>query len=350
MKSISRKFSFFSAGPLLILLLSACAARAADGDQQFASLGVCKLESGKQIEDCRLGFRTWGRMNADRSNVVLAPTWFTGTSAQLGDAIVKTGMVDPGKFFVVAIDAFADGVSSSPSNSTAQPRLKFPAVTTRDMVDSEYRLATETLHLKHVHAVMGISMGGMQTFEWMVDYPDFMDLAVPIVGSTRLTSYDLLLWHGEEDALRADPDWKGGDYGKTPPLEQVTILHNMNISTPAHYANSLDREKFSAAFESYKTSGSSDFDANDRLYQLEAMVHHDVAHGGSLEEAAKRVKARVMVVASEQDHMVNPGPALKFAKFVGAKVLLLTSDCGHLAPGCEGSTTNPAVAAFLEGR
>ena len=69
---------------------------------------------------------------------------------------------------------------------------------------TEYRLVTETLHLKHLRAVMGISMGGMQTFECTVDYPDFMDLAIPIVGLTQPTSYDLLLWNSEEDAIRTN--------------------------------------------------------------------------------------------------------------------------------------------------
>ena len=60
--------------------------------------------------------------------------------------------------------------------------MKFPEFTIRDMVESEHRLATDVLHLPHLRAVMGLSMGGMQTFEWAVAYPDFMDLLIPMAG------------------------------------------------------------------------------------------------------------------------------------------------------------------------
>jgi len=313
-----RHCSLALAAMLAALAVSSLPARAADGEQQFAALGNCKLDSG--------------------------------TSAQWAGNIGADKMVDPARYFVIVVDALGDGISSSPSNSKTQPRMAFPAFTTRDMVRSEYRLATETLHLKHLRAVMGISMGGMQSFEWMVDYPTFMDLAIPIVGSTRLTSYDLLLWHAEEDAIHADPGWHGGNYEKTPPMPQVAILHDMNLSTPSHYARETSRDAFAKQYEGYRASGATGFDANNQLYQLEAMIHHDVAHGGSMEEAARKVKAKVLVVPSEQDHMVNPGPALEFAKLLGAKVLLLTSDCGHLAPGCEAGKLNPAVRAFLDGK
>jgi homoserine O-acetyltransferase len=322
----------------------------AEGEQQFANLGNCKLDSGQEITGCQLGYRTWGKLNPEASNAVLFPTWFTGTSGQIAANIGVGKLVDPTNYFVIVVDALGDGVSSSPSNSKSQPRMKFPAFTTRDMVRSEYRLATETLHLKHLHAVMGISMGGMQTFEWIVDYPEFMDLAIPIVGSTRLTSYDLLLWRAEEDAVRADPGWHSGNYEKNPAMPLVAILHAMNIGTPSHYAREVGREAFPARYAAYGTEGVTDFDANNRIYQLEAMIGHDVARGGSLEDAAKQVKAKVLVVASQQDHMVNPGPALDFAKLLNAKVLLLTSDCGHGAPGCEANKLDPAVGAFLDGK
>lgn len=325
--------------------------RPADGQQQFADLGVCNLSSGQQISGCRLGYRTWGRLNADRSNAVLFPTWFSGNSESVGKIAAGANLLaDPAKYFVVVIDAFGDGVSSSPSNSTAQPGVMFPAFTTRDMVNAQYRLATETLGLKHLHAVMGISMGGMQTFEWMVNYPDFMDEAIPIVGSPKLNSYDLLLWQEEEDALKSDPEWQNGHYVQHPPMGLVEAIHDMHLATPAYFARTVPPEKFAADYESYYATGILPFDANDWLYQLEAMIHHDAAHGASIDEAAKRVKARVLVVSSAQDHMVNPQPALDFARMIGARTIVLQGDCGHIATNCEASTLDPQVRAFLDGK
>jgi homoserine O-acetyltransferase len=269
-------------------------------------------------------------------------------------------MLDPAKWFVVAVDALADGVSSSPSNSTTQPGPLFPAITTRDMVDAEYRLATETLHLTHLHAVMGISMGGMQTFEWMVDYPGFMDEAIPIVGSPRLTGYDLLLWHTEEDALRSDPAWQNGHYAQRPTMGAVEAVHQMNLTTPANYARMHPPEKFAADYAAYYSKGILPFDANDWLSQLEAMIHHDVTHSGSMpgasmpsgsmHDAESRVKARVLVVVAAQDHMVNPLPAEDFAKAIGARVFVLDSDYGHISFGNETDKAGPVVRAFLDGQ
>ena len=294
-----------------------------------------------------IGYRTWGKLNAQRSNAILFPTWFSGRSSNIEPSVGAESLVDPAKYFLIVVDALGDGVSSSPSTSATQHGREFPAITIKDMVNAEYRLATEALHLTHLHAVMGISMGGMQTFEWMVDYPDFMDVAIPIVGSPRLTGYDLLLWYNEESALKSDPAWQGGHYTKSPPLGAVQAIHQMNLTTPANYARTHPPDKFFADYVEYQTKGILPFDANDWLAQLDAMIHHDVAHGGKMEDAAKRVKAKVLVVSAAQDHMVNPKPALDFAALIGAKTLVLDSDCGHLSNTCKADVMNPAVRAFL---
>lgn len=322
----------------------------AHGQQKFAELGTCKLTSGAIMQNCRVGYRTWGTLNADRSNAILFPTWFSGTSADIAGSVGADKLVDPGKYFLIAVDALGNGVSSSPSNSTAQHGPDFPAYTIQDMVNSQYRLVTETLGIKHLHAVMGISMGGIQTFEWLVDYPDRMDLAIPIVGTPRPTSYDMLFMQTEEDALRSDPEFHQGRYEKAPNVPVVYEIHLLHLTTPAHFATDESPQKFLMDYPKTYAKGILPFDANDWLSGLVAVSHHDIAHGGSLEDAAKKIKARVLIVNAAQDHMVNPRSALDFAPLIHAKTIVLESDCGHLAPGCEAATLFPAVRNFLDGK
>ena len=334
----------------LSFLAIALAVHAQQGQQQFADLGSCKLVSGQQIDHCRLGYRTWGTLNPDHSNAVLFPTWFGGTSANLADAIKPGSLVDPTKYFVIAVDALGDGVSISPSNSTTQHGPSFPAFTVQDMVNTEHRLVTETLGFKHLHAVMGISMGGIQTFEWIVDYPEFMDVAIPIVGSPHPDSRDLLLYRADAEAVRSDPAFQQGHYTQPVAAPVAELIWQLNLTSPANYLHTHTTGQFNADYAAAQSKGIQPFDANDWLAQLDAVIHHDISHSGNMEDAAKRVKARVLIVNAAQDHMVSPEPALDFAKLIGAETLVLQSDCGHLAPGCESATLDPAVRAFLDGK
>jgi homoserine O-acetyltransferase/O-succinyltransferase len=335
---------------LAFAALTPFTAAAQPGQQQFADLGACKLVSGRQIENCRIGYRTWGTLNAAHSNAVLFPTWFSGVSANLADAIRPEGLVDPTKYFVIAVDALGDGVSSSPSNSATQHGPDFPAFTVEDMVNAEYRLAVETFGLKHLHAVMGISMGGIQTFEWMVDYPQFMDEAIPIVGSPRPNSRDLLLYRTDADAVRSDPDFDHGRYASPIAAPEAELIWQLNLTTPGNFARTHSPAEFDLDYARWRANGILPFDANDWVAQLEAVIHCDVARGGAMEDAARRVKARVLVVNAAQDQMVNPQPALDFARLIGAQTIVLQGDCGHLAVGCEAATLGPAVRAFLDGK
>jgi homoserine O-acetyltransferase/O-succinyltransferase len=92
--------------------------------------------------------------------------------------------VDNGKYYVIAVDSLGDGKSSSPSNSKSQPGLNFPQFSIRDIVNVE--VVSENMHIRHLHAVIGFSMGGMQAFQWAVSCPEFVDKIVSIVGSPQL--------------------------------------------------------------------------------------------------------------------------------------------------------------------
>ncbi|MBX3189966.1 MAG: alpha/beta fold hydrolase [Labilithrix sp.] len=317
----------------------------ADPDQRLADLGTCALESGERIEQCRIGYRTFGALDAAKSNAVLFPTWFTGTTKNLAD-VVPDKLVDTKRFYLILVDAIGDGVSSSPSNSRTQGRLAFPRFTIRDMVESQRRLLSEHLGVERLHTVMGISMGGMQAIEWSVTHPERVGRVVPIVGTPQLTSHDLHLWTTELHALQGDVAYQNGAYEGRPRIKSVLDLHNLMLTTPAYRAEQTSREAFPAWLAAREAETT--FDWNDWHRQLEAMLAHDVAKPyGSIEAAAKRVKAKGLVVVAEHDHMVSPIPARAFAKATGAKLVVLDGPCGHVAPGCEAPKLAKAVSAFL---
>ncbi len=335
---------------LLLALGLAVAARAQTlPPQQFADLGVCRLDSGAAIEPCRLGYRVFGVLNAGKTNAVLFPLWFTGRSGDVG-ALVGPGpghLLDTTKYFVVAVDPFGNGVSSSPSNSPSQRGIAFPVFTVRDTVRAEQRLLTGTLHLTHIHAVVGQDMGGMQAYEWAGSAPTFMDAVVALVATPQPASNDLFVWSSERAALEADPAYAHGAYRQNPPLPLVTYIHQMALSTPRFRLDHVTREGFGQWFARIGAELHLATDANDYLRQLQAMLAHDIAHGGDIFAAARLVQARMLVVAAEQDQMVSPVPALAFARLTHAQTLVLEGECGHMAPGCELPKVSEAVARFL---
>jgi homoserine O-acetyltransferase len=318
---------------------------------KFADLGDFRLESGEVIRDCRIGYRTFGKLNAEKSNAVLFPTWFGGTTENLVAFIAPGKLVNPEKYFVILADAVGDGVSSSPSNSKQQPHMKFPAFAIRDMVNSQHQLVEKVLHIPHLRGVIGISMGGMQTFQWVVAFPDFMDRAIPIVGSPKLTSYDLLLWQSGIHAIQADVNWKNGDYTAPPEagLRTLADIEALAIETPSYRVGQTSPADFKKFLETKERDTIHGFDANNWIRQAQAMMGHDVSRpfGGDMQKAAATVKARVLVIVGLQDHMVNPQPALAFARLLQARTLELDSDCGHLAPDCQAAKVDEAVERHL---
>jgi homoserine O-acetyltransferase len=334
---------------LALSIAFAVPAVAQNSQQQFASLGDFKLESGEVIRDCRIGYRTFGQLNPEKSNVIIVPTWANGTTAQMDGQFGPNRLIDTTKYYAIAMDALGNGISSSPSNSPSQPHMKFPKFTIRDMVESQHQVLTQMLHIQHVKAVIGASMGGMQTFQWMVTYPDFMDRAIPIVGSPRLAPYDLLFWQTEVDAITSDPGWNHGDYTEQPATTLESELTGLMATTPERFNQINTRDKVSEVIATGKKSEAA-VDANNHIRQAEAMMALDVSapFGGSLERAAAKVKAKVLIIASATDHTVTPGPALDFALLLRAEILELRNECGHHAPECDSAKVNSKVSSFLE--
>lgn len=288
---------------------------------QVADLGELALESGQTIHECRVAYRTFGRLDATGSNAVLVAPWFLGTSRQLARQIGPGGLVDSSRYFVVAVDAIANGVSSSPSNAADQRGADFPRFSIRDLVEIQHRVVTEVLRIAHLRAVVGVSFGAMQVFEWTVSHPGLMDRAVAIAGTPVLTERDRQRWRQEAQAFRARPRWR-------------------------RFFDGIRRGAPASALEDALV------DETDYERQAEALIGQDVTarFGGSLRRAAEAVRAPLLVVVAKGDPVLDPAPARSFASMAGAALLELDGRCGHRAPSCERATLWPAVDRFLAGR
>lgn len=333
---------------IVLALVSSLPVRvSAQGELRFAELGECPLQNGQVILDCRVGYRTWGTLDPERSNAILFPTWLTGTSGALERYVGPEGYVDSTRFFVIAVDAFGNGVSSSPSNSERQPGASFPRFTIRDLVDVQRRLLLEEFGIDHVWGVIGISMGGMQTFEWLVAYPNALEKAVPIVGSPQLTSFDLILWETQLQVIEQCERAGCEDTGSL-----TNLISQLITRTPRYVNENTSREEVPSVIENAKRS-SQGFRLEDYVSQLRAMLVHDVAaqFGGDLERAAETVKGDLLTVIATFDHGVTPEAARTFTDLVGGTLLELDSGCGHLTFSCEAEIIGHSANGFLaEGR
>jgi homoserine O-acetyltransferase/O-succinyltransferase len=333
-------------GVILVVVIVFVVHPALSQSLRFFSPGDVTLENGQVIHDCRIGFRTFGTLNDDSSNVIIYPTWFGGTSAMISNLIGPGKIVDDSEFFIIAIDALGNGISSSPSNSTLQPGTTFPSISIGDMVDVQYRLLKEFFGFREVHGAVGGSLGGMQVFEWLTRYPGYIRRAVPYVSTPRLSTYDLLIMNFRKNIIEVGR-------GYMIPDREIATLLNMNDAlfgrTRDYIHERYSRDEFEAYLASLDRGPSSQFTVDDYLVQLDAIIGHDISRnfGGSMNRAAERVNSSVMIIVAETDHLIHPEPAVAFAQAINAGLTVLQNDCGHLAVGCELEKTGRLIQAFF---
>jgi homoserine O-acetyltransferase len=168
-------------------------------------------------------------------------------------------------------------------------------------VAAEYRVVTEVLGLRHLHAVIGLSMGGEQTFAWTVAHGDFFDLAVPILGTPRLTSYDLEVKRIMVETILSDPAYDHGKYTEQPPLKLANLFGDLVVTSPAFRNQATPRGQLDAFYAQAEAPQS--IDANDRLWQLRAIMTQDVIGDRALEEVARAAKPKFLVIVNAEDHL-----------------------------------------------
>ena len=329
---------------------------------QSYRIGDLTLESGEVIKDFAMSYVTHGKLNERKSNAVLMVTAISGNHHRLDFLIGPGKALDTDKYFIICTDAIGNGLTTSPSNSTAQPRMKFPKFLIRDMVTSQKKLM-EHLGIDHVVAVVGPSMGGMQVLQWGVSHPEFMDSLVALVPLARTPAWTVTVLEATRKAIMLDPAWRNGDYAE-PPEQGIRlwrdILNFLAARSPEvsrdQFPNQMDILPFLQAQE---TALIKVFDANDWIYQTWAYDRHDVGTSpgmnGDTVGALRAIKAKTLILNGTKD-LLNPEwepqDAARFIRDVRVLTISPGTVTGHAAAGgafpADVDFLNREIGSFLD--
>jgi homoserine O-acetyltransferase/O-succinyltransferase len=170
------------------------------------------LQKGGALPTARLAYKTLGNLTAAGDNVVLIPSWYSGTHREAEFCMVGPDRaITPDKHFIVFVNLLSGGVSSSPSNTPAPfEATRFPRVTLHDNVRLQQMLLTERLGIERIKLVAGWSMGGCQAFQWGAQYPDMMQAIAPLCSSARTANFNKVFLLSLSRVLTLDPAFAEG--------------------------------------------------------------------------------------------------------------------------------------------
>lgn len=352
-------------------------------------------QSGRTLKQIRVGWESYGTLNADKSNAVLICHFFSGNSHAAGkydakdaqpgywDAIIGPGKaIDTNKYFVIASDTLVNLNTGDPKTTTTGPAsidpdtgkpygLDFPVVTIRDFVEVQKALV-ESLGIKRLALVAGPSMGSLQTFEWAASHPEMVAKAMPVIGAAEANAM-LIGWLDVWAApILLDPNWNNGNYyGKAPPLAglakalaAVTLQANHEEWADATFArrpakageepDKALRNKFQvqSVLDNAGEARAKLSDANHFLYLIKANQLF-AAGGSSLADGMAKIKAPMLYITQPKDLVFTAETVernLKAAKDAGRDVTHVTIDGvrGHLDGVMSMKQAEGAIRAFLE--
>ncbi|MAS07755.1 MAG: hypothetical protein CL534_24135 [Ahrensia sp.] len=325
-------------------------------EYEFFDLGRFPLQKGVTLPEAKLGFVALGSLNAARDNVILCPTWFSGTPLSVAETMTGTGRaMDPEKYFIVIPNQFGAAVSSSPSNTPAPyDRARFPRITTYDNVEAQHRLLTERFGIERIRLVSSWSMGASQSYAWAAAYPDMVEAIAPISGSARTAVYNRTFLASLKAALTNDAAYENGFYTDRPPIDGIralaAIYAGWGFSEPFYREGvykSLGAENLEQFIELFWESFYLNCDVNDLLAQLWTWWNNDLsdhpAFDGDFDAALGAIKARTIILNAETDRYFPPiDSEYEASRIPHAESRPIPTVWGHMAP------INPGDQEFID--
>ena len=303
-------------------------------------LGDIELLSGETLLSAKLAYKTYGALNSDKNNVILLPTFYTGTHKRNEGFFGANRAINPEKHFIVSINLFGNGLSTSPSNSIKQKGSKFPTITLSDNVACQHTLITKHLNINKIALVTGWSMAGCQSYQWAAQYPDMVKAILPFCASAKTSVHNFVFLEGVKAALCADPIWNNGDY-ISPPINGLKAFGRVYAGWA--FSQSFFREKkyknlgFNNVEElliDWENDHVKNWDANNLLTKLSTWQKGDISAGskynGNFIQALESIKAKTIIMPCSHDLYFPPEDNEFEAKHIkNAELRIYNSIWGH---------------------
>ena len=329
-------------------------------DHEVFDLGDVVLQGGATLRGARLAYKTYGTLNADRSNVIVHPTWYSAWH-DANDWTTGPGRaLDPEKYFIVVPNQLNNGLSTSPSN-TPPPYdgPNFPRVTFYDQIEVQHRLLTQKWGIESIELVLGSSMGAGQTYQWAVSHPEMVKRAAPIVGSAITSEHNQVFLKSLRAALTADPVFNGGGYSPDAlPTVGLRAFARIYAGWGLSQAFYWQREYRNLGFSSledflvgfWEGYWLDERDPNDLLGMLWTWEHGDVGKtpgfDGDTVAALRSIRARALVMPAEKDLYFPPEDEQWAVQHIpGAELRTIPGVWGHFA----GGGANPVDVDVIDG-
>jgi homoserine O-acetyltransferase len=321
-------------------------------------LGDFLLESGAVLREAKLAYKTWGRLDRGRTNAVLVCSFITGTHQGYDFLIEEGRCLDPRRFFIIGANLFGNGLSSSPSNTSAPSAgPDFPNVSIRDNVRAQHKLVRERFAISRLALVAGFSMGAQQAYQWAVSYPAEVERIAAWCGHAHTTPHTLVFLDGLASVIKASVDWNGGHYAQTPihGLRAAARVYAGWGMSQAWYRDSLWTQLGFSTLEDLLVGFWEKYfiglEANDFLAQIETWKGHNVgdtpSFSGDYRAALSAVQARALVMPSTTDLYFPPEDAEAEARCLrDVEFAPIESSWGHWA----GIGINEADRRFIDKR
>ncbi len=319
-------------------------------------LGRFTFEDGGELPDMKVGYVTWGTLNATKSNAILLVPGTSG-NRHAYDAHIGPGKTfDTGRYFVIAADPIGGGTSSSPKDGLG---TAFPKYTIRDMVRAQHEMIVKGLGISRLLAVGGGSMGSFQTVEWGINFPDAMSGLIMIVPAARSDHHFAAIVDAFEAMITLDPKYQDGKYTENPVegIRRAALIYFPWTSSD-EYLNSLDEAAYEAGKRAAGESWVKNWDANSMLWRYYASRNFDASKpfGGDMMKALERIKAPVLLLPSMTDRTIPGYLTRELYRGLRGKVTYaeIPSIRGHSAGGAPPGTVEYAyvsekIRGFLAG-